>query len=194
MKLSEVNFCLSAMQSGHFPKDGKPEVAFVGRSNVGKSSLLNTLFHRKELARTSSRPGKTQTINFFEVNKRCYFVDLPGYGFAKVPKDIKDAWNRLMHQYLTARGQLKLAVVLLDARHAPSANDQEMLDMLEESAVPTLVVATKSDKLSKNQLNASLALMRRELGLDKEAVVVPFSAVTGDGSRELWQIIGEVLA
>jgi len=194
MRPSSAQFLRSAMDPSHFPRDGKPEIAFVGRSNVGKSSLLNALLGRQEMARTSSTPGKTQCINFFEIDRRYYLVDLPGYGFAKVPKAIKDAWNRLMHQYLSGRETLRLAVLLLDARHAPSEADMGMLGMLEENAVPTLIAATKADKLSNNQLNNSLRTMRSTLELDAEALVIPCSSVTNRGMKEVWQVVLDQVA
>lgn len=194
MKIVSAEFLKSAARPDQFPRDGHPEVAFVGRSNVGKSSLLNTLLNRKDLAKTSSTPGKTQLVNFFNVNGRCYFVDLPGYGFAKVPLSVKEAWNRLMHQYLGDREPLRLAALLLDARHKPSAQDAAMLEMLGECRVPTVLVATKTDKLSKNQAQAGVRQIRAELGLDSDAVVLPFSSVTGLGRKELLDIVGEQLS
>ncbi|MBW7865370.1 MAG: YihA family ribosome biogenesis GTP-binding protein [Candidatus Hydrogenedentes bacterium] len=191
MKIVSAEFLKSAARPDQFPRDGRPEVAFVGRSNVGKSSLLNTLLNRKDLAKTSATPGKTQLVNFFTVNGRCYFVDLPGYGFAKVPMPVKEAWNRLMHQYLGDREPLRLAALLLDARHKPSSQDAAMLEMLGECRVPTVLVATKTDKLSKSQAQAGIRQIRAELGLDADAVVVPFSSVTGQGRKELLDIVGE---
>ncbi len=194
MRPVSAQFLRSAMDPAHFPRDGKPEVAFIGRSNVGKSSLLNALLGRQEMARTSSTPGKTQCINFFDIDRRYYLVDLPGYGFAKVPKSVKEAWNRLMHQYLSDRETLRLAVLLLDARHAPSEADLGMLGMLEENAVPTLIAATKSDKLSNNQLQNSLRAMRKVLELEPEALVVPCSTVTTRGIKEVWQVVLDQIA
>ncbi len=194
MRPTSAQFLRSAMNPDHFPRDGKAEIAFIGRSNVGKSSLLNALLGRQEMARTSSTPGKTQCINFFEIDRRYYLVDLPGYGFAKVPKSIKAAWNHLMHQYLSDRETLRLAVLLLDARHAPSQADLGMMEMLEDHAIPTLIAATKSDKLSNNQLQNSLKVMRKALELDAEALVVPCSAVTNRGIKEIWQIVLEQIA
>ncbi len=194
MRPASAQFLRSAMDPEHFPRDGKPEVAFIGRSNVGKSSLLNALLGRQEMARTSSTPGKTQCINFFEIDRRYYLVDLPGYGFAKVPKSVKEAWNRLMHQYLSDREPLRLAVLLLDARHAPSQADLGMMEMLEENAVPTLIAATKSDKLSNNQLQTSLRTMRKALELDPDALVVPCSIVTNRGIKEVWQVVLDQIA
>jgi GTP-binding protein len=146
------------------------------------------------MARTSSTPGKTQCINFFDIDRRYYLVDLPGYGFAKVPKSIKEAWNRLMHQYLSGRDPLRLAVLLLDARHAPSTADLGMMEMLEDNAVPTLIVATKSDKLSNNQLQNSLKTMRKVLELEPEALVVACSTVTSRGIKEVWQVVLDQVA
>jgi GTP-binding protein len=141
MKVVSAEFLKSALQPEQYPNDRKPEIAFIGRSNVGKSSLLNTLLARQGLAKTSGTPGKTQTLNFFTINGSFYFVDLPGYGFAKVPKALKDQWNIVMREYLEAREPLRMAVLLLDSRHLPNQNDLHMLELLEEAAVPTVLVA-----------------------------------------------------
>jgi len=188
-----VKFVLSALDAEQYPRDRRPEIAFVGRSNVGKSSLLNTLLGRKGLAKTSSTPGKTQTLNFFDVNEKVYFVDLPGYGFAKVPKSMKDAWNRVMADYLATREPLRLVVSLVDARHKPSPLDVEMLHLLDEAEVPTLVVATKVDKLKRSHRQRSMNTIRETLGLEKDMLVLPFSSQTREGLKELWQIIDEQL-
>ncbi len=193
MKITSATFLKSASLPEHFPGDGRPEVAFVGRSNVGKSSLLNTLLRRKGLAKTSSAPGKTRLVNFFDVNGRFYYVDLPGYGFAKAPKSMRDEWVGLMRAYLGGREPLRLAALLLDIRHKPSAQDAEMVEMLESYERPTVLVATKADKLSRNQQGAGVAAIRRELGLDRDALIIPFSSETGQGRRELLAVIGEVL-
>lgn len=190
MQVHQARFVLSALDPEQYPRDRRPEIAFVGRSNVGKSTLLNTLLGRKNLAKTSSTPGKTQTINFFDINEKIYLVDLPGYGFAKVPKAMKDAWNRVMVAYLGAREPLRMVCVLVDARHKPSALDLDMLHILEEAAVPTLVVATKFDKLKQSQRKKSLALIGKTLGLDGDAVL-PFSAVNREGVKDLWQVIDD---
>ena len=189
MRVSSVQFVLSALDPGQYPRDRRPEIAFVGRSNVGKSSLLNTLLGRRGLAKTSSTPGKTQTLNFFDVNEKLYFVDLPGYGFAKVPKSMKDAWNRVMADYLATRDTLRMVVSLVDARHKPSPLDIEMLHLLEEAEVPTLVVATKIDKVKRGQRQRALRLIRETLGLETEMLVLPFSSETREGLKELWQVI-----
>ncbi|MFP4502109.1 MAG: ribosome biogenesis GTP-binding protein YihA/YsxC [Candidatus Hydrogenedentota bacterium] len=193
MKVDDARFVKSAMKPEDYPRDSRPEVGFVGRSNVGKSTLLNTLLKRKGLAKTSGTPGKTRTINFFDVNGKVYFVDLPGYGYAKVPKTMKKQWQRFMTDYLFEREPLRLVVSLVDARHPPAAQDQEMLALLEEAQVPTLIAATKIDKLKRGERAASLRRIRSTLGLDGDAVVVPFSGVTGEGVRAVWEVIDEVL-
>lgn len=193
MKVISADFVKSVMRPQDCPRDGRPEFAFVGRSNVGKSSLLNAMLGKNGLAKTSSTPGKTQTLNYFNVNGKIYFVDLPGYGFAKVPKSLKDAWNRVMLQYLRDRDPLRMAALLLDARHLPNDNDLHMLSLLEEAEVPTLVVATKIDKLKRGERNSQLAQFRKTLELDDEALLIPFSAVTGEGVRPLWEVIDGLL-
>ena len=193
MKVLTARFVKSALHPADFPADGRPEIVFAGRSNVGKSSLLNQLLGRKGLAKTSGTPGKTRTLNFFDVNGKVYFVDLPGYGYAKVPKGMKDQWVQCMTGYLTDREPLRLVAVLLDARHRPTALDHDMLALLEEAEAPTLVVATKIDKLKRSQRAAQLRIIREELELDEGALVLPCSGVTGEGVRELWEVIDEAL-
>ena len=189
MKVISATYLKSAMRPDQFPRDRRPEVAFAGRSNVGKSSLLNKLLNRRGLAKTSGTPGKTQTINFFDVNSRLYFVDLPGYGYAKVPKALKAKWRRVMTNYLVRREPLRLVVHLLDVRHPPTDNDLDMLALLDEAQKPTLIVATKMDKLKRGQRAPHLRQMRQALDLDEDALVVPFSAVTGEGARPVWDVI-----
>jgi GTP-binding protein len=180
------------MEPSQYPADGRPEFAFVGRSNVGKSSLLNVLLGQKGLSKTSSRPGKTQTVNFFDVNGRIYFVDLPGYGYAKVPLQLKERWGKAMTAYLRDRAPLRLVLQLVDARHKPTEKDDEMLDLLEGAHVPTVVVATKIDKVKRSERAKNLRRIRETLGLDGEAALVPFSSVTKEGVKEVWRIIGEL--
>jgi len=194
LKILSATFLKSALKPDDYPRDGRPEFAFVGRSNVGKSSLMNALLGRKGLAKTSGTPGKTQTINFFDINGKFYFVDLPGYGYAKVPKTLKDAWNRVMTQYLRQREPLRMAAVLLDARHVPTDNDLHMLELLENAEVPTLLVATKIDKLKQSERKTNLRRIHEAVGLDEEGLVVPFSAITGEGVRPLWAIIEGMLS
>jgi GTP-binding protein len=191
MKVLSAKYIKSAMRPEEYPRIGHPAFAFVGRSNVGEAALLNSLLRQKGLAKTSSTPGKTQTINFFEVNEKVFFVDLPGYGFAKVPKSLKAEWNRVMMGYLEEREPLRMVAALLDARHKPSDKDVHMLQLLEQAAVPTLLVATKVDKLKKSERSRNLNLIRKTLELGGDAMVIPFSAVTGEGTRELWEIIDE---
>lgn len=188
MNIVSARFVLSALDPAQYPRDRRPEFAFVGRSNVGKSTLLNSLLGRKGLAKTSGTPGKTQTLNFFDVNESVYFVDLPGYGFAKVPKSMKDTWNEVMVAYLSDREPLRMVSVLVDARHKPSPLDVDMLHILEAAAVPTLIVATKIDKLKRTQRNPSLKLISETLGVDRDSVV-PFSGVTREGLKDLWHVI-----
>ncbi|MBI2424896.1 MAG: YihA family ribosome biogenesis GTP-binding protein [Candidatus Hydrogenedentes bacterium] len=189
MKINEALFLKSALSAEHYPKDRRPEIAFVGRSNVGKSTLLNTLLNRQGLAKTSATPGKTQTVNFFDINKKFYFVDLPGYGYAKVPKHLKEQWNQVMVEYLTNREPLRLVVALVDARHNPSEKDQHMFDILDGAEVPTLIVATKFDKLKQGERKKNINQIRKTLELDPEAAIIPFSSVTREGVKELWEII-----
>ena len=192
MKVTQATFVISAAHPEQFPQDGRPEVAFVGRSNVGKSSLLNALLQRKRMAKTSGTPGKTQTINFFDVNGTIYFTDLPGYGYAKVPKKVKEHWGRVMTAYLATREALRLVVHLVDARHPPTEKDLDMLALLDRAEVPTLIAATKIDKLKRSQRAQNLRTIRKTLDLDEDALIVPFSAVTGEGVRPIWQVIDAV--
>lgn len=193
MRVTKAEFVLSAILTAHFPKDRRPEFAFAGRSNVGKSTLLNRLLGRKGLAKTSGTPGKTQSINFFDVNGRIYFVDLPGYGYAKAPKALRVRWNKSIAEYIRGRDCLKLAIQLVDARHQPSDKDLEMLEMLEEAEIPTLIVATKIDKLKRSERARNLARIRQTLELDDDAAILPVSGVTGEGIPELWCFINDVL-
>jgi GTP-binding protein len=194
MRVKSADFVKSAVNLAQCPREGRPEIAFAGRSNVGKSTLLNVLLNRKGLAKTSKKPGKTQTINFFDVNKRLYFVDLPGYGFAKVPKHLKQTWGRAVTSYLSERESLRLAVHLVDSRHPPTRNDLELLDLLDEAQVPTLIVATKVDKLRPSELQRSVKSIRTTLALDPDALVIPYSSVTKKGLHDLWSIIDDCLA
>lgn len=193
MRVTDARFIKSALKLEDCPRDRKPECAFVGRSNVGKSTLLNALLRRKGLAKTSGTPGKTQTLNFFAVNEACYFVDLPGYGFARVPKHLKEEWNRHMMAYLRERETLRLVVALVDSRHKPSDLDVEMLDLLESAEVPTLVVGTKCDKLKRSQRGRNLRDIQEKLGLTEESEVLLCSGESGEGIRELWSIIDDQL-
>jgi len=194
MRVLTARFVKSALHPADFPADGRPEIVFAGRSNVGKSSLLNQLLGRKGLAKTSKTPGKTRTINYFAVNEKVYFVDLPGYGFAKVPKNLKETWGAMITSYLKGRPELRLAVHLIDARHPPTKNDHELLALLDEAETPTLLVATKFDKLKQSQRAPAINSIRRDLELDADALVLPISNVTGDGIKDLWAVLDEQIA
>jgi GTP-binding protein len=182
VKISSARFVKSATQPDDFPRDQRPEIAFCGRSNIGKSSLLNTLTDARGLARTSSSPGRTQTINFFLINDRIYFVDLPGYGYAKVPKVVKEKWGVMIEGYLRDREQLKLALMLVDSRMPPMESDVIMKQWLDHHRIPNAVVLTKIDKISRNQLNQALRTGARML---RTKEIIPFSAVTHSGKDEI---------
>jgi len=188
MKTTSAEFIKSAFKPQDYPPDLMPEVAFAGRSNVGKSSLINTIVNRKKLARTSSTPGRTQSINFFCINKKISFVDLPGYGFAKVPREIKRQWKPMVEQYLENRRSLALVVVILDSRREPASDDINLLEWLNFSAIPILIVMTKTDKLSQNKRAKQKSLIRKMLTLE-EHQIVSFSAINGEGKDELWKKI-----
>ena len=178
MKISSARFVKSATRPAEFPRDQRPEIAFCGRSNIGKSSLLNTLTKAHGLARTSSSPGRTQTINFFLIDERFYFVDLPGYGYAKVPKAVKESWGAMIENYLQDRNQLKLALMLVDSRMTPVESDMMMKQWLDHHRIPNSVVLTKTDKISRSQLNQALRTSAQTLNTKE---IIPFSAVTGFG-------------
>jgi GTP-binding protein len=178
VKIVSAYFVKSAKQPEDFPRDRRPEIAFCGRSNIGKSSLLNTLTNSRGLARTSSSPGRTQTINFFLINERMYFVDLPGYGYAKVPKSVKQEWGKMIESYLQNREQLKLALMLIDSRMEPTQLDAIMKEWLDHHRIPNAVVLTKIDKISRNQLNRTLSRSAQTLNTKE---ILPFSAVTNSG-------------
>jgi len=182
VKISSARFIKSATEPDDFPRDQRPEIAFCGRSNIGKSSLLNTLTDARGLARTSSSPGRTQTINFFLVDDRIYFVDLPGYGYAKVPKSVKETWGAMVEGYLQHRKQLKLAIMLVDSRMPPTDSDTLMKRWLDHHGIANVVVLTKVDKISRNQLNQALRTSAKVLDTKE---IIPFSAVTGFGKEQL---------
>ena len=172
----------SAIRPEDFPRDRRPEIAFCGRSNIGKSSLLNTLTNVHGLARTSSSPGRTQTINFFLIDDRMYFVDLPGYGYAKVPKAVKETWGSMIEGYLSHRDPLKLVLMLVDSRMPPTDSDVTMKNWLDHQQIPSSIVLTKTDKISRNQLTQALRTSAQTL---RTKEIIPFSAVTGSGKDEL---------
>jgi len=173
------------------PENDKPEIAFAGRSNVGKSSLINALLNRKSFARTSSTPGKTQTINFYNINQEVYLVDLPGYGYAKVPLKAKEQWGRLIERYLHGSKQLKGVFLLIDIRHAPSMDDKKMYDWIVSHGYQPIIVATKVDKLKRSQIQKHIKMVKEELQMAGDGKLIPFSAVTKQGREELWALIEE---
>jgi GTP-binding protein len=190
MKITSAEFIKSAFEEEHWPRDERPEVAFLGRSNVGKSSLINSLLRVKGLARTSRTPGRTQSLNFFLINNRFRFVDLPGYGYARVPKIIKSSWGEMATNYLAKRTQLVLSIQIVDSRHEPTTLDLQLNEWLAAQKKPRIVVATKSDKLSNNELRKNLE--RGKTLLDAKQVIA-YSAVTGKGREEVWRTIEEMV-
>jgi GTP-binding protein len=191
MKITSAEFLKSSFQVSDWPVGALPEIAFMGRSNVGKSSLINSLLSVRGLARTSGTPGRTQSLNFFLINERFRFVDLPGFGYARVPKAIKSSWGEMVTSYLAKREQLVLSIHIVDSRHEPTTLDLQLHEWLEHSARPRLIVATKSDKLSNNELKASLGRVKRVFTEDS---VVAFSARTGRGGNEVWRAIESALS
>lgn len=174
------------------PDTGKPEVAFAGKSNVGKSSLINALMNRKSLARTSAQPGKTQTINFYNINKEMYLVDLPGYGYAKVSQSEKEKWGKLIEKYLKNSKHLRAVFLLVDIRHEPNANDKQMYEWITFNGYKPIIIATKLDKIKRSQIQKQMKIIREGLGLDKESTLIPFSAETKQGREEIWELMDRI--
>ena len=184
MNYNNSEFLASYGLSRQLPDSDRPEIVFSGRSNVGKSSLINKLCNRKKLARVSATPGKTATINFYRVDT-AYFVDLPGYGYAKVSKEERDRWGRLMESYFAAEGLITLGVLIVDARHKPTADDVTMCDWFKSTGCPVIVAANKLDKLKKSEIEPNLTLIRQTLTLPEDGLLIPFSAEKGTGKTEL---------
>ena len=172
-----------------FPENDKIEIAFAGKSNVGKSSLINALVNRKALARTSAQPGKTQTINFYKVNNEVYFVDLPGYGYAKVSEEVKAKWGKLIERYLNQSEMLKAVFLLVDIRHEPSANDKNMYEWIVYQGYDPIIIATKLDKINRSQIQKHVKMIKTGLNVKPGTVVIPFSATSKQGREEIWQTI-----
>lgn len=177
-----------------FPENIEPELVFAGKSNVGKSSLINALMNRKSLARTSSQPGKTQTINYYKVNDEIYFVDLPGYGYANANIETKAKWGKMIEKYLHTSKQIKCIFLLIDIRHGPSKNDKQMYDWILHNGYQPVIIATKLDKLKRSQVAKCVKIVREGLGLPKEGVLIPFSSQTKQGKEEIYDFIENLLA
>ncbi|MBQ7817220.1 MAG: YihA family ribosome biogenesis GTP-binding protein [Oscillospiraceae bacterium] len=192
MNLQKVEFLISAASPKDFPKKNIPEIAFAGKSNVGKSSVINRILQRKNFARVGEKPGKTIHVNYFTVDSKCYFVDLPGYGYAKVSQAEKDRWGKLMEDYFAA-DRIDLGVMIVDCRHAPTNNDITMANWFIQSGCPFVVVANKLDKVKKSELQGNLATIREDLQLPDECPVIPFSAEKGDGRDALVKLIFEAV-
>ncbi|WP_105615107.1 ribosome biogenesis GTP-binding protein YihA/YsxC [Vallitalea okinawensis] len=187
MNVNNVYLDVVTGRKDQLPDTDFLEIAFAGKSNVGKSSLLNTLINRKSLARTSSKPGKTQTINFYNVEEQLYFVDLPGYGYAKVSKADRERWGRFIEDYLTTRQQLRLVVLLIDIRHEPGKNDVLMYDWIKYQGFEPLIIATKMDKLKRSQIKKHLNVIQKALKMPNQKNIIPFSAVSKQGKDEIWE-------
>lgn len=193
MKIKEVELQISAVSPAQYPDQNYPEIAFVGRSNVGKSSLINTLINRKAYARTSSQPGKTQTLNFYRIDDELFLVDVPGYGYAKVSKKERAKWGQMIETYLTSRNILKGVIQLVDTRHEPSEEDVLMYNFLRHYQIPILVVATKSDKISNGKLAKQCKIIKKELDFNsKYSQFQFFSAITKKGKEEILNWINEI--
>ena len=185
INFNKAEFIISAASPEQFIRDGRKQLAFAGRSNVGKSSVINRLLNRKNLARVGASPGKTTQINYFLIDEKFYLVDLPGYGYAKVSKSERDRWGRLMENYFQSSGLIDLGVLIVDARHKPTRDDETMCDFFRAGDCPMIVVANKLDKLKKSEIEHNLALIRETLDLDDNEILVPFSAEKGDGKEQL---------
>ncbi len=193
MNVNNASLETVAVKYSQYPTSGNIEIAFVGKSNVGKSSLINTLINRKSLARTSSSPGKTRTINFYNIENKIYFVDLPGYGYAKVSKEEQQKWANMIENYLKKREQLKSIIMLVDIRHEPSENDRLMYEWLKHYKFEIIIVATKADKIKRSQISKQLLSIKNNLNLNSDELLIPFSSLTKQGKQELWNIIDSYL-
>lgn len=193
MQIKEANFVISAVKPDQYPQDDLLEVALAGRSNVGKSSFINRMVQRKALARTSSQPGKTQTLNFYEINKSFRFVDVPGYGYARVSKQSRYAFSKLNASYLSQRPNIALLFLLMDIRHEPTRLDKEMFAFAESLDIPFAVILTKLDKIKRSQVNKHLSMYKKALDLPTTDALFPFSAKDGAGAEAIWQVINRFI-
>ncbi|MFC5558181.1 ribosome biogenesis GTP-binding protein YihA/YsxC [Ureibacillus thermophilus] len=186
MKVNQAEFVISAVKPEQYPDAGLPEFALAGRSNVGKSSFINKMVNRKSLARTSSKPGKTQTLNFYKINEVLFFVDVPGYGYAKVSKKEREAWGKMIERYMTGRAGLKAVLLIIDLRHAPTEDDKMMYNFLKYYNIPSIVIATKADKIPRGRWDKHKKIVRETLKMEKDEPLILFSAETGLGVEETW--------
>lgn len=193
IKIKSADYVISAVSPAQYPGGGFPEIALAGRSNVGKSSLINTLCNRKSLARTSQRPGKTQTLNYYNINDAFYMVDVPGYGYAKVSKTEKEAWGKMLETYFTVNKYVKAVVQIVDLRHAPSKEDVQMYEFLKYYERPVIVVATKADKISKGKYEKHKKVVKQTLNMDSDDPLLVFSSFSGYGKDQVWKTIESYL-
>ena len=193
MEIKKVSLETVCGVTSTLPENQLPEVAFAGKSNVGKSSLINALMNRKSLARTSGQPGKTQTINFYNLNDQIYLVDLPGYGYAKTAKRERELWGEMIERYLHTSDVLRAVFLLVDIRHAPSESDRQMFDWMKYMGFDPVVIATKLDKIKRSQVNRQIKVIREGLGADGETIIVPFSAQTKQGRETIWDFMDQVI-
>ncbi|MBR5571264.1 MAG: YihA family ribosome biogenesis GTP-binding protein [Oscillospiraceae bacterium] len=192
INFNRAEFVLSAVNAANFVRDGRPQVTFAGRSNVGKSSVINRILNRKNFARVGATPGKTTQINYFRIDDKIYFTDLPGYGYAKVSKGERDRWGMLMERYFAEPGLVTVGVLIVDSRHKPTADDVTMCDYFKSTGCPLIVVANKLDKLKKSEIELNIARVRETLELDDSVTVIPFSAEKGTGKTELISAIEQL--
>ncbi|MCP3741255.1 ribosome biogenesis GTP-binding protein YihA/YsxC [Rossellomorea sp. BNER] len=194
MKVNNAEIVISAVKPEQYPEEYLPEFALAGRSNVGKSSFINKMINRKALARISSKPGKTQTLNFYKIEEALYFVDVPGYGFAKVSKREREAWGKMIETYITSREQLRAVVMIVDLRHPPTKDDLIMYDFLKHFEIPCIIIATKADKIPKGKWEKHLKITKEALDLEKEDEIILFSSETGLGKDKAWAAIQRRMA
>ncbi|MDM5229704.1 ribosome biogenesis GTP-binding protein YihA/YsxC [Lysinibacillus pakistanensis] len=193
MKVHNVEMVISAVRPDQYPEDGLPEFALAGRSNVGKSSFINRMIGRKALARISSKPGKTQTLNFYKIEEQLFFVDVPGYGYAKVSKTEREAWGKMIERYFTGRKELKAVVQIVDLRHPPTADDCLMYDFLKHYNIPCIVIATKADKIPKGKWDKHKKIVKETLNMEKNDPLIVFSSEKGIGFEETWRTIENLM-
>ena len=194
MVIKSVNLETVCGVTSTLPVNDKPEFAFAGKSNVGKSSLINALMNRKAYARTSAQPGKTQTINFYNINDALYYVDLPGYGYAKVSQTEKEKWGKMIERYLHKSKQIRQVFLLVDIRHEPGANDKQMYEWIVYNGYRPVIIATKLDKINRSQIQKHVKMVRTGLGMQKDDILIPFSAETKQGREEIWALIEQKMA